>query len=117
MRVTSFVSNGTDAMNSVFAREAHSERWHAQLIPTMMYKDEVNRQGDIWRLIIVPERSDQSDLVWDELCGTDVDTSRYAGVPANEFVFWHDEDLVELPAWQVKLKRTKAHKLVVQAPE
>lgn len=107
MRVTSFISNGTDALQQVFGREAHSERWHAQLIPTMIYKDESKRRGDIWRLIIIPERMDQSDLVWDDLCGTDVDTSRYAGIPANEFVFWHDEMMVELPAWKVKMKRAE----------
>ncbi|SMY27390.1 unnamed protein product [Zymoseptoria tritici ST99CH_1A5] len=120
MRVTSFISNGTDALQKVFGREAHSERWHAQLIPTMRYKDESRRRGNIWRLIIVPERLDQSDLVWDDLCGTDVDTSRYAGIPANEFVFWHDEQAVELPAWKVKLERSRndsnvdADALVVQ---
>lgn len=112
MRVTSFISNGTDSLHQVFGREAHSERWHAQLIPTMLYKDEANRRGDIWRLIIVPERLDQSDLVWDDLCGTDVDTSRYAGIPANEFVFWHDEMMIELPAWKLKLKRSRGDRTV-----
>lgn len=114
MRVTSFISNGTDALHQVFGREASTERWHAQLVPTMLSKDEAKKRGDIWRLIIVPERLDQTDLVWDDLCGTDVDTGRYAGVPANEFVFWHDEGVVELPAWKVKLKRERQEKMVVQ---
>lgn len=107
MQLTSFISNGTDALEKVFGRDPPSRRWHAQLTPTNVYRDEAKHDGDTWRLITIPERKDQSDLVWDDLCGTDVDTSRYAGIPANEFVFWHAERTVELPAWKVRLRRVE----------
>lgn len=42
----------------------------------------------------------------------------YAGVPINEVVFWREENVVEMSAFRVKLKRTGKTKeepdLVVQ---
>lgn len=120
MKLTSFISNGTDVLERIFGREASSDHWHAQLVPTMLFRNAEKRRGEIWRFIIVPEPQNQSQRIWDDLCGTDVDTSRYAGIPANEFVFWHDEGVLELPAWKVKMAKSRSpasehgEKLVVQ---
>lgn len=118
----SFISNGTDVFASLLARWAGAtddEPWHAQLIPTLLYKNETTQQGEIWRLLVVPERQEGVETpIWDDFCITDVDAVSYAGLPINEIVFRHDEDIVEMPAWHVSLKRIGegrgVEKLVVQ---
>ena len=43
---------------------------------------------------------------------------RYAGLPLNEVVFWHEKGVVELPAWNLKLeaahRRSQGETLVEQ---
>jgi CubicO group peptidase (beta-lactamase class C family) len=122
IEVTSFISNSTEVLDVIFGREVpgNAEHWRAQLVPTMLFKDPEKRRGEIWRLITVPERDDEAfeGKVWADLCNTDVDTSRYAGIPANEFVFWYEEGILELPAWRVEMRnqkeRQKGSSLLVQ---
>jgi len=120
--VESFVSNGTDvfeALRAFLGPDAGIEwgkPWRAQLVPTLLYKNETSQQGEIWRLLFVPGRQFESGTVWDEFCTTDVDGLLYACLPLNEVVFWHDEGVVELPAWRVAMRKTGGkEKLVVQA--
>ncbi|KAK5108442.1 hypothetical protein LTR62_008329 [Meristemomyces frigidus] len=109
LTLTSFISNSTDVFATllpIYAGVHGDESWRAQLVPTLLYKNETTQQGEIWRLLVVPERTGKAK-VWDEFCNTDVDVASYAGLPINEVVFWHGEQVVELPAWRVKLKRTE----------
>lgn len=46
----------------------------------------------------------------------DVDPATYAGVPLNEVVFWHEQGLVELPAWSLTA-RTKAESVEDSGPD
>ena len=80
--------------------------WHAQLLPTLLFKNESTKQGEIWRFLIVQERMEKKSGhgLFDEFCVTDVDTTSYGTLPLNEVIFWHEEGLVELPAFQVVFK-------------
>lgn len=103
--LTSFISNGTDVFSTLLALYADPElygNWHAQLVPTLLYKNETAQAGEIWRLLVVPNRYEGSEK--DEYCITDIDPATYAGLPINEIVFWHKEGLIELPAWKLKVK-------------
>ena len=123
--LNSFVSNSTDVLGTVLPVYADpdiadgKQPWHAQLVPTLLYKNESTQQGEIWRMLVTPERkNDGSEGIFDEFCITDIDTASYAGLPVNEVVFWHEEGILEMPAWQVKMKavgkKYNENKLVVQ---
>ena len=119
--LTCFISNGTDVFNTVIPKTFldDSRPWRIQLAPTLLFKNETTQQGEIWRMTASYERSAEVDRgVWDEFCVTDIDFRMYAGLPINEIVFWHDEGIVELPAWRVEMKATQkdeeAFKLKVQ---
>jgi hypothetical protein len=109
LTITEFISNGTDVLNFVIpqflvpnlAREGIP--WHAQLIPTMLFKDESSEKGEIWRMLIVEGRTGNSS-VFDEWCLSDVDNSAYKGVPINQIVFWREDGLVEFSAFEAVFK-------------
>ncbi len=60
-------------------------------------------------MLIVLDRLDDDEDIWDDFCITDVDVASYAGVPLNELVFWSNKDgevdEVELPAFRIRLLR------------
>lgn len=110
--ISKFISNGTDMLADVIPQvlarylDPKESAWHAQLVPTLLYKNESTKQGEIWRLLVVEERTKAKSAygLFDDYCLTDVDTTSYGSFPFNEVVFWHDEGLVELPAFQVHFK-------------
>ena len=107
---SSFISNGTDILHDTLPGRLvdDSHPWHLQLVPTLLYKNESAQQGVVFRMIPVQKREDGVDRgVWDAFCSTDDDPMRYAGLPLNEVVFWHEEGVVELPAWRLKMKAAK----------
>lgn len=119
LHVTRFISNGTEAIPGMFFMiEGEISPWYAQLVPTLLFKNETSQEGEIWRVVAVRERNEEVDAgVLDEFCPTDVDQLSYAGLPLNEVVFWHEKGLVELPAWRVSMKATGSEekdRLVVQ---
>lgn len=103
--VTSFIANGTDWFGDIIPNLFQPQQpWRAQLVPTLLFKDEKRQKGEIWRMLLTPEREKGKEQeIWDEFCITNIDVLNYAGVPLNELVFWHDENLVELTAWRVNL--------------
>jgi hypothetical protein len=113
--VTQFISNGTDVLASPLPSFSSPETafrpWHAQVVPTSLYRNQTALKGELWRSLIVIDRLSEEDDVWDDFCTTDVDLATYAGIPISEMVFWSDDDgkivEVELPAFRVALKRTK----------
>jgi hypothetical protein len=113
--VTQFISNGTDVLASPLpsfsSPETAFRSWHAQVVPTSLYRNQTALKGELWRSLIVIDRLSEEDDVWDDFCTTDVDLATYAGIPISEMVFWSDDDgkivEVELPAFRVALKRTK----------
>ena len=111
LTITKFISNGTDILNFVIPRflvpnlAQRGIPWHAQLIPTMLFKNESSRQGEIWRMLTVEDPTETSS-VFDEWCVNDIDGATYNGVPINEVVFWREEGLVEFPAFEVAFRLT-----------
>lgn len=115
LELKQFMSNGTSVVPGLFTDGA--PHTYAQLVPTLLFKNETSQEGEIWRVIAVRERTDQDSGIWEEFCPTDVDQLSYAGLPLNEVVFWHEEGVVELPAWRVTMKPAKKEsedKLLVQ---
>lgn len=129
--VERFISNGTDVINGplpamvapALATEGAGSR--LQMMPTLLFKDEREKKGEIWRMMVLLNRQekggegglgeDEGDGVFGEMCLTDVDYALYAGHPINEVVFWHGEGegeqtVVELPAWGVKMARVGSDK-------
>jgi hypothetical protein len=114
LKVTQFISNGTDVLASPLPSFSNPEialrPWHAQVVPTLLYRNQTALKGELWRGLTVIDRLSEKDGVWDDFCITDVDQATYAQVPLNEMVFWSDDDgkiaEVELPAFRVTLKRT-----------
>lgn len=72
---------------------------YLQAVPTLLFKDEQNQQGEIWRLIghKVATKSEHTGRAgrgraWlrDSFCLTDLDLGLYGGVSVNEIVFWDE---------------------------
>jgi hypothetical protein len=112
--LTQFVSNGTDVFASSLPRESGAPkdgRWYAQLVPTLLYRDQEAQDGELWRMNFVAERKNQNEAVFDDFCMTDVDIASYAGLPLNEFVLWvgkgQQANVVEPTAFRTKLNRSK----------
>lgn len=121
LTVTNFISNGTDELGFVFPTfflpllDIGDLPWRVQLMPTLLYKNETSQQGEIWRMLVVPEepKDKSSRPVWDDFCIANVEYVSYGGLPFNEVVFWLEDGIVELPAWRVKLKKREAGKGLV----
>jgi CubicO group peptidase (beta-lactamase class C family) len=121
--VSSFVSNGTDVIGSLLSLLAPQiigsadTPWRAQLVPTMLYKNETSQAGETFRLVIAADRIEgREDDAWDDFCFTNEEYATYGGLPLNEVVFWHEEDIVEMPAWKLRAKKKedRAEKVVMQ---
>lgn len=114
--VESFISNSTDtftAWRPLFERLIHDGPFRIQLVPTLLYRDEKNQRGELWRGVIVVEERNHELPIWDDDCTTDIDQSYYAGKPLLEIVFWGGEDgksvveEVEMSAFKVKMGRVR----------
>ncbi|KAF2485669.1 putative FLP FmtA-like protein, betalactamase [Neohortaea acidophila] len=78
-----------------------------QLSPTLLYKNESAQQGQIWMLTASYARDGKQRKVWDDDCTADVDSGgAYAGISITKGVFWLEDEVLELPGWRVKTKRT-----------
>jgi hypothetical protein len=109
--VTEFISNGTDALSFGLPGFMGSDHWYAQLVPTLLYRDEKEQEGELWRMQIAQERVGSQDSIWDEFCINDADRPLYASVAYNEFALWDQKDgkfqTLELSAFRVNLTRTE----------
>lgn len=111
--VREFISNGTDVLSSPLLRLALGDDadkpWRVQLIPTLLYRDKLAQKGELWRMLVILDRTGSKHEIWDDFCNTDVDYPRYAGKPLNEIVFWGNKEghavEAELSAFRVKLQR------------
>lgn len=110
--IHSFISNSTDVLASFLPllwQATAGSHFRIQLVPTLLYRDEEKKKGELWRGVVVPEK--RGDGVWDEFCLTDEDPDSYAGKPLFEFVLWGAEDgkyrvrEVEVSAFRVRLER------------
>ncbi|RDW71019.1 putative FmtA-like protein FLP [Coleophoma cylindrospora] len=108
--IESFVSNSTDVIAAWQNLTGLEENFRVQLVPTLLYRDEQNQRGEIWRGLIVPQNRNPG-LVWDDFCLTDEDSDYYARKPLFEMVFWEAQpggkivDHVDISAFRVRLDR------------
>jgi CubicO group peptidase (beta-lactamase class C family) len=133
LEISEWISNSTDVLSIIpkHFQFPKNTKFHAQLIPTGLYRDEEKEVGELWRIAIVMDREappepvlgppsedeihaglwSASTPVWDEFCITDVDNIMYAGKPLNEAVFWDRDEKtgtfgkVELTAFRINLTR------------
>lgn len=120
-------SNGTDVMSSLVSEignATHGPDWRAQLVPTLLYRNETAKEGELWRIEIVanrPESGASGMRVWDEACHTDIDLPAYGGKPLFEVVFFIGDrgrvDTLELTGFRQTLhwKVTQQEDFVVQS--
>lgn len=110
LHISSWVSNGTDMMRASKKLFGSSDDTRLQLVPTLLFKDELNREGEIWRILRVPAVNQSSD---NEFCLTDIDPASYGGLPLNEVVFWDRKggkyQVFEPTAFRIKLGRGTQH--------
>jgi hypothetical protein len=82
---------------------------YVQLVPTLLFRNETARSGELWRIILVAERTEGEHPIWDDFCLTNVGGMIFAGIPADEIVFWGEKgeafDTVELSGFRAKLSR------------
>ncbi|MCJ1478953.1 hypothetical protein MMC13_007637 [Lambiella insularis] len=93
MRITSWISNGTDFLE-VYGRlkgaPENCTAWEARLLPIGLQHNDSTRgvYWETWRAVAVPKKSDQSkNKIFDDLCITDVDSVMYGGWSVEEFWF------------------------------
>jgi hypothetical protein len=115
LTMKTFISNSTDILGFVIPKflvpdlGVHAIPWRAQLVPTMLFKNESSQTGEIWRMVIVRERKRgdaESGELFGEFCLTDIDTLSYGGLPLNEVVFWLEDRRVEVSAFGVTFERS-----------
>ena len=74
LTLTSFISNGTDIFQSLLPEYFvdTSRAWRIQLVPTMLFKNESEGEGEIWRAVAAYDR-DPDRAIWDNAGTTDID--------------------------------------------
>lgn len=107
---TKWISNSTDVLNSEFVNAITPKDWFAQLVPTLLFRDEKKQKGEEWRALFTEFRSEGIGEIWDDFCLTNIEAPLYAGVGFNELVFWdRGKDgkfgKLELSAFRVNLTR------------
>lgn len=115
--VTEFISNSTDFSNSdlmKYSRTPRDGRYYVQLVPTLLYRDEKAKLGELWRFVVTAERKDGDRDIWDDFCLTNIESPAYANVHINEVSFWDGKgrafDTLELSAFRTNLSRTDDNK-------
>jgi len=110
--VSKFISNATDIITPEFRRMfggSQKGSSYVQLVPTLLFRNETAQGGELWRITVVAERTEGEHPIWDDFCMTNVGGIVYAGIPADEIVFWGEKgeafDIVELSGFRAKLSR------------
>lgn len=112
--VTEFVSNSSDMLKSGDISHWIPQYGHAQLVPTLLYRNAQDQKGEEWRIQPAADRIDGESDIWDDFCITDIEGPLYAAVPINNIVFWEREDgkafqKLELSGFRVNLTRVAAN--------
>lgn len=122
--VEKLISNSTDVLASGLIRflgKSKDRPWYLLLVPTLLYRDEENQQGEIWRMQIATERPKGEREVWDDSCITDIDAIAYGGIPINQVILWKGTSGlvydVELASFRANLTRIFSHSPAVSQNE
>jgi hypothetical protein len=114
--IKSFISNSTNIFSTwrpLLEPLVSDGPFRIQLIPTLLYRDEKNHKGELWRGVIVLEDRNH-EAIWDGHCITDIDPFYYAGTPLLEIVFWGGEDgdnvveELEMSGFRIKMGRERS---------
>ncbi|KAF1844541.1 beta-lactamase family protein [Cucurbitaria berberidis CBS 394.84] len=110
--ITKWISNSTDVLETVGSKLLMLKHWYAQLVPTLLYREEKGQKGEEWRVQVSEERSEGVGEIWDDFCMTNIDGPLYAGVGFNELVFWDQGKegtfrKLELSAFRANLTRVE----------
>lgn len=122
--VEQFVSNSTDMLKSTLLQSLgrpDDRPWYLLLVPTLLFRDEENQKGEMWRLEIASERPKGETDVWDDFCINDIEGPWYAGAPINQVVFWKGESGlvydISLEGFRANLTRIFSHDHATSHPE
>jgi CubicO group peptidase (beta-lactamase class C family) len=114
--IEEFISNATDVPSKILPWLVGPEQSKSsvfQLVPTLLYQDEKEQQGERWRFIMVDKRLEEEEDIFDEFCSENVDLLMYAGQPFNEIVFWKGPNGmvndIHLTGFRANLTRIIAH--------
>ncbi|KAF7116146.1 hypothetical protein CNMCM5793_004166 [Aspergillus hiratsukae] len=133
LEISEWILNSTDVLSIISKHFPSSKdtKFHAQLIPSGLYRDAEKQTGEVWRVAIVMDPGAPTETVlgqwteheinaslwsgftpvWDEFCITDVDNIMYAETPLSEVVFWDKNEKtgmfgkVELTSFRINLTR------------
>lgn len=111
--MTEFISNSSDILHFGTVNKWFPQYGHAQLIPTLLYRNAKAQEGEEWRVQAVEDRGHTAGNIWDDFCITDVEGPLYAGVAMNNLVFWNQGEreayeTLELSAFRANLTRVPA---------
>lgn len=114
--VEKFISNATDVLQSSLVEylgRPKGKPWYLLLVPTLLYRNEEDQKGEVWRMHVATERPKGERDIWDDSCITDIDGMLYGGVPLNEVTLWKGPTGlvydIELAGFRVNLTRIFSH--------
>ena len=118
LTVTRWISNGVDTLLGFGGMYERSRGlWVMHVLPTLLFHDEDEQEGERWRLSPQTMASEQERIggsVWDNFCVSDWDYLTYAGKPLTEIVFRGEEqygssESVHLSGLRSTLYRKQGH--------
>ncbi|KAF2715980.1 beta-lactamase/transpeptidase-like protein [Polychaeton citri CBS 116435] len=115
LELKSFISNGTDAFDTfmpIFAEAllGNNVTWRVQLTPTQLYNNTTSQQGEIWYAVPVPDQSPKpEDPPLVQHCRPTIDPFVYAGQPVMQLIFWPEQRVIDMPAWNVSVGASFRH--------
>lgn len=114
--VDQLISNSTDVLQSSLLKymgRPDNKPWYLLLVPTLLYSDEENQKGEIWRMQVAIERDESEHAVWDDHCITDIEGALYGGIPINQVILWKGQSGlvydIELAGFRANLTRIFSH--------
>ena len=114
--VDQMISNSTDVLQSSLLKymgRPDNKPWYLLLVPTLLYQDEKNQKGEIWRMNVAVDRQEGDHDVWDDHCITDVEGALYGGIPINQVILWKGPSGlvydIELSGFRANLTRIFSH--------
>ena len=110
--IKEWISNSINVLKSKAVEMFAPNHWYAQLVPTLLYRDEKQAKGEEWRVLITAERGQGVGKIWEDFCITDIDSIAYANVPFNEAIFWDRKEsgafkTLELAGFRANLTRVQ----------
>jgi len=107
IKIVSWISNGTNFINSYWTLKEPPPGSELRLIPTSTSRGEGT---EVWRAQISSKKPEVSDLLFDDFCMPHLDFFTYFNRPADEFVLKSVDgivEMIELTGFRVQVARTE----------